>query len=94
LIVLGNQDDRRSFSASVGQCIDVTLQTIGPGQYGEPRVTSSSVGFVGMSAAPGPVNPGGQRQRFQFKAASVGSAVIHIPHSRGMAFTFTMEVAK
>src|SRR5262249_13704239 len=91
-VQLDNRGHGHSVATSVGQRIEITLQTIGPGQYGQPQVTSPSVRFIGMSPT-GPVNPGGPRQLFLFEAVGPGSAVINIPHSRGTAFTVTIDVS-
>ena len=58
IITLTNSDSGRSVAAAVGSEIDVTLQTIGPGQYGIPTLSSTSVRFLGVSMAGSP-NPGG-----------------------------------
>jgi hypothetical protein len=89
---LDGRNHGQSIATSVGRRIDVSLQTIGPGQYGEPRVTSSAVRFIGI-APTGPPNPGGPRQLFHFEAIAPGSAVIDIPHSRGTVFSVTINVA-
>ena len=58
----------------------VAVQTIGPGQYETPTVSSGSIRFLGESSA-GLPNPGGPRQLFQFEGMSVGRAEITIPHT-------------
>jgi hypothetical protein len=78
-IALGNSDSGRIIAAQVGATIEVTLQTIGPGQYGTPTVTGASIQFLGEFSA-GPSNPGGPRQLFRFEAASVGQAYVTVPH--------------
>jgi hypothetical protein len=79
-IRLQNGDSGRSVTAAVGDTIEITLQTIGPGQYGNPSVSSPSVRFLGESAAE-PANPGGARQLYRFEAASTGRADITIGHT-------------
>ena len=71
LITLTNSDSGRSVTVAVGSEIDVTLQTIGPGQYGSPALSSKCVRFVGVSLAGSP-NPGGPRQLFRFEAKAPG----------------------
>jgi hypothetical protein len=97
-ISLNNTDTGRSVVAAVGDKIEVTLQTIGPGQYGDPIVSSDSVMFLGESSAGAP-NPGGARQLYQFDAVASGRADISIPHTGEVpgwpvipAFAITVEV--
>jgi hypothetical protein len=82
LITLTNSDGGRSVAVAVGGEIDVTLQTVGPGQYGTPILSSKCVRFLGVSLA-GPPNPGGPRQLFRFKATAMGRAKISIAHEGG-----------
>ena len=81
-VSLTNADNGRSIAVLVGDKIEVTLQTIGPGEYGTPVVSSGSIRFQGESS-PGPQNPGGPRQLFRFEAVAVGRAEITIPHMNG-----------
>ena len=81
-VSLTNADNGRSLAVLVGDEIDITLQTIGPGSYGTPVLSSGSVRFLGESS-PGPQNPGGPRQLFRFEAVSVGRVAITIPHMDG-----------
>ena len=81
-VSLTNADDRRTIGVLVGDEIDITLQTIGPGAYGTPVLTSGSLRFLGESS-PGPQNPGGVRQLFRFEAVAAGRAEITIPHLDG-----------
>lgn len=80
-ISLDNSGNGTTISVSPGDKINVTLQTIGPGQYGTPTVSSGSVRFLGESAPAEPPNPGGPRQLFRFEAVNVGRAEITIPHT-------------
>jgi hypothetical protein len=95
---LDNGDTGRSVVAAVGDKIEVTLQTIGPGQYGDPILSSGSVMFLGESSAGAP-NPGGARQLYPFEAVASGHADVSIPHSGERpegpvvpAFAITVEV--
>jgi hypothetical protein len=94
---LSNADSGGTVVAAVGDRIEVTLQTIGPGQYGTPISSSVSVSFLGESSA-GPPNPGGVRQLYRFEAVASGRADITIPHSGGLpqnprpAFAIRVEV--
>ena len=88
-----NSDTGRVVSAGVGDEIDITLQTIGPGQYDEhPDVSSPAVAFAKVSPVT-PPNPGGPRQIFQFKAVAAGHAVITIVHTgQNPRFEITVDV--
>lgn len=79
-ISLDSSSNGHTISVAPGDKIDVTLQTIGPGQYETPTVSSGSVRFLGESS-PGLPNPGGVRQLFRFEAVTVGRAEIAIPHT-------------
>ena len=68
----------KTVSAPVGSTIELTLQTIGPGQYGSPRVSSDAVDYVRVSYATAQ-NPGGPTQVFSFRCVSQGSATITVP---------------
>ncbi len=84
IISVGNGDTGQSVVASVGEKIEVTLQTVGPGQYGDPILSSESVKFLDESSA-GTPNPGGSRQLYRFEAVSSGQVNITIPHTGGLA---------
>jgi hypothetical protein len=95
-IELGGDDRGQVVTAKVGQEIRVTLGTIGPGNYGDPQITSSVVRFLDMSY-PKEQNPGGPTQVYRFEAMSVGRADIRIPHEGGFPaprepFTLTVIV--
>ena len=78
--------------ASVGQEIDITLGTIGPGQYDTPIVSAPCVHFLDMSF-PATQNPGGPTQLFRFQSVSTGTATITIPHStQPTPFSLTVTV--
>ena len=85
-------DNGRLLSVGVGDEVDVTLQTIGPGRYDErPSVSSLSVVFSQVSM--GPPNPGGPRQLFQFAAVAAGQAAISIAHTvQNSRFEITVDV--
>lgn len=97
-ISLSNAHSGGTVVAAVGDKIEVTLQTIGPGQYGTPSSSSVSVRFRGESSPPGLPNPGGVRQLYRFEVVASGRADITIPHSGGLpqnprpAFAITVEV--
>jgi hypothetical protein len=86
----------QAVTAVVGQEIRVTLGTIGPGNYGDPQISSSAVRFLNMTY-PKEQNPGGPTQVYRFEAMSAGRAQIHIPHEGGFPvprdpFTLTIVV--
>ena len=91
IISVNNENTGQSVVASVGEKIEVTLQTIGPGQYGDPILSSGSVKFLEESSA-GTPNPGGPRQLYRFEAVSSGQANITIPHTGGLPNAFTITV--
>jgi hypothetical protein len=93
IVSLGAGDNGKSVSVAVGDEIDLTLQTIGPGQYATPAVSSGAVRFLNVIEV-SPPNPGGPRQLYRFKAESSGSATISIPHTGGRQapFTITLDV--
>ena len=89
---LDNGDNGRVLAVRLGDEIHVTLQTIGPGEYELPNVSSSAVAFLGVSILT-PPNPGGPRQLFQFRVAAVGHADISIAHTgQNPRFGITLEV--
>src|SRR3954466_2863418 len=66
----------RAIDALAGQEIDVTLGNVGPGEYqSPPSISSPSVEYLGVDVVP-PFNPGGVTQRFRFRAARSGTAVV------------------
>ena len=90
---LNSGDNGRLLSVRVGDEIDVTLQTIGPGQYDErPSVSSPGVMLSKVSLL-SPPNPGGPRQLFQFTAVAAGHTVISISHTvQDLRFAITVDV--
>jgi hypothetical protein len=89
---LDNSDNGRVLSVRLGDEIDLALQTIGPGEYERPNVSSSAVVFLGVSLLT-PPNPGGPRQLFQFRVVAVGHADISLPHTgQNPRFGITVDV--
>jgi len=70
-------DKGRTISLPVGSEIDVTLQTIGPGQYATPQVSSAAVQFIAASFVT-PFVPAGPTQQFRFDVVAAGQATILI----------------
>lgn len=80
-VVSVNGTPTRTLSLAVGQELDLTLQTIGPGQYASPPIVSSAaVRFLEASFV-GPAIPAGPTQRFRFRAEAPGQAVITFEHT-------------
>ena len=66
---------------AVGQELDLTFQTIGPGEYeSRPSISSSSLQFLDVTAFR-PAPRAGLAQRFRFKGAIPGQAIVVIHHS-------------
>jgi len=82
-VSLDNSSNGKTLSIAPGDKIDITLQTIGPGQYETPTVSSGSVRVLGEFSPTDPPNPGGPKQLFRFEAVTVGRAEITIPHTLG-----------
>ena len=79
-ISLGNADAGRLVVAAVNDKIEVTLQTIGPGQYGDATLSSGAVVFLDESSV-GPPIPAGPTQLYRFEAVASGQADNTIPHN-------------
>lgn len=77
VLFLESKDNGHHVTASVGQQIQVTLTTVGPGSYGEAQVSSPAVEFEN-NALGMPLNPGGPTQIYIFRAANQGEAAIAI----------------
>jgi len=78
--------------ATVGQQVDVTLQTIGPAQYGTPQISSSAIRFEDVAVTK-PWLPAGPTVVYIFEAAAEGEAQIKIPSTNPSAnFAVTFEV--
>ncbi len=73
-------DSSRTISLDVGQELDLTLGTVGPGVYQTPTISSDAVAFLGDSLV-GPNSPAGPRQLFRFQGVAAGSAIIVLTHS-------------
>ena len=72
--------NNQSFAVPAGAQFSVTLQTIGPGEYGSPTVSSQAVHFLDVSQVT-PNVPAGPTQRFRFDATTRGTAVIVFQHT-------------
>ena len=66
---------------AVGQELDVTLQTVGPGEYETPPlVSSSALRFLNVALI-SPYVPAGPTQQFRFKGEALGQAIVVFQHS-------------
>jgi hypothetical protein len=85
--------DGQTVAARAGQNIAIRLGTVGPGNYGDPVISSPAVKFVDMTFPP-TQNPGGPTQDYRFLAESAGSAVIRIAHTvQPKTFSVTVNVS-
>lgn len=73
-------DSSQTISLDVGQELDLTLGTLGPGVYQTPSISSGAVAFLGDSLI-SPNSPAGPRQLFRFQGVAAGSAIIVLTHS-------------
>ena len=81
IVALTAAERNRQVSLSTGDGLDVTLQSIGPGEYASPpTMSSSAVAFLDVAYV-GPSVPAGVTQRFRFRAASRGTAIITFTHT-------------
>jgi len=71
----------QSLTVPVGTQFNVTLQTIGPGEYSSPpTVSSAAVHFLDVSQTALTV-PAGPTQRFRFDATTRGKGIIVFQHT-------------
>jgi hypothetical protein len=81
IVALKASDRNRRVSAHVGDRIEITLQTIGSGDYASPpAISSPAVVFLDVAGCGDPV-PAGPTQCFHFRAAQSGMAVITFAHT-------------
>lgn len=96
VLSLNRANDGQHVAATVGQPIEIAMQTIGGGQYGTPQISSRAVRFEGSAfKPPREQNPGGPTQLYRFTAVAEGEAQVRIPHTAENAtFTVTIQVTK
>jgi hypothetical protein len=71
----------QTLSIKAGRELELTLQTIGPGEYASPPlVSSAAVRFLDVRLVT-PAVPAGPTQRFRFEAVGPGVAVIVFRHT-------------
>ena len=81
IVALQASERNRRVAAAVGDRIEITLQTIGSGEYASPpTISSPAVAFLNVVGCGEPV-PAGATQCFHFRAAARGQAVITFTHS-------------
>ena len=82
-----------SISIKAGQTLELTLQTIGPGEYASPpSVSSPAVRWRDVHLV-APAVPAGPTQRFRFEAVAPGRAVIAFHHTvQGTTIEDTVDV--
>jgi len=77
----------------VGDEVDITLQTIGPGEYATPQLSSPAVRFLGMTYV-SPALPAGPTQLFRFQAEAPGQTSISIQGAlHNPAFEVTLQTS-
>lgn len=73
----------QTLSIQAGRQLELTFQTVGPGQYASPpAVGSAAVRFLSMEVVT-PAVPAGVTQQFRFAAVRPGVAVIVFHHTTG-----------
>lgn len=89
-ISLADEDTGSTVEAEIGQRIEVTLHTIGPGSYESPSSSKPVLDFLGEHN-PSPQTPAGPTQVYVFLAQAGGTVTVTIPHSvRPEAFSMTV----
>jgi hypothetical protein len=81
IVALSPSDANRRVVAGIGDRVEITLQNVGPGEYGSPpAISSNAVTFIDVGDVE-PFVPAGVTQRFRFHAAARGLAIITFTHS-------------
>lgn len=81
--VVGVTEGSQTISAQVGQEISITLGNVGGGTYASPpQISSSVLTYLGVEVVP-PYTPAGPNQRFRFRAATPGRAIVEFRRSLG-----------
>jgi hypothetical protein len=89
-ILTATAPPNRTLSATVGQEIQLTLQTIGPGGYqNPPTISSPAVRFLDVAVIGTP--PAGATLRYRFMAAARGQATILFQYTDPSFPTRTIE---
>lgn len=65
-----------AFSIAVGQEIEISMGTVGPGSYmSPPTLNGAALSFLGVTS-PSVASPGGDEQVFHFKGLATGATII------------------
>ena len=71
----------QTLTIAVGQELDLTVGTVGPGEYeSPPSISSTALRFLDAKVVP-PYLPSGPTQLFRFQAEARGLALVVIRHS-------------
>ena len=91
---LTRADSGKRAHATVGQTIQVDLQTLQIAGYGAPQISTSDIQFDNY-ILPGLPNPGGPQPIYLFEAMAPGVAQIQIPTSNpaNAPFVITIEIS-
>ena len=90
--MLADSDTGSTVNAEIGQLLEVTLHTVGPGAYESPSTSTPVLLFLGENN-PKQQNPGGPTQVYELRAESGGAVTVTIPHStRPDPFSVTVVV--
>ncbi len=83
----------QTFSVKAGRELELTLQTVGPGEYASPpTLSTSAVRFLEVRLVT-PAVPAGPTQRFRFVAVRPGQAIIVFHHTeQGQVVEDTVNV--
>jgi len=84
--VVLNYAPSQTIDLVVGQELDITVGTVGPGSYDAPTISSSAVIRVPDYTVDTIVTPGGPTQHFRFMAHATGQAVITLGQSGRTTF--------
>ncbi len=72
-----------AISIKVGRELDLTIRSVGPGEYASPpTISSAAIRFIDVTSVTPPV-PAGDTQLFRFEAMQPGDAVITFVQSSG-----------
>ena len=91
ILFLTNANNGQRVAGVVGQRIEISLATIGPGSYGDPSVSSAAIRFRNV-AWPQSQTPAGPTQIYIFEGTAEGEAEIRIAHSGRGSFSVTVQV--
>jgi hypothetical protein len=85
-------DDGRNVAvdAVVGQELAITLRSIGPSIYSDPKISSAAVVYLGTSDDL-LQTPGGPTQQFRFRASAPGLAIFSYDHLFGDSVASTVS---